>query len=30
MHRLSQDVANETFMAKQTLSGPIIGFGLYF
>jgi len=28
--KVSQDVANQTFVAKQTLSGPIVGFGLYF
>ena len=28
--KVRQDVANQTFVAKQTLSGPIVGFGLYF
>jgi hypothetical protein len=28
--KVSQDVANQTFVAKQTLSGPIVGIGFYF
>lgn len=28
--KVSQDVANQTFVAKQTFSGPIVGIGLYF
>jgi len=28
--KISQDLANQEFVAKQTLSGPIVGFGLYF
>jgi len=28
--KVSQDVAGQTFVAKQTLDGPIVGVGLYF
>jgi hypothetical protein len=28
--KLSQDLASQTFVAKQTLAGPIIGIGFYF
>ena len=28
--KISEDVANKTFVAKQTLHGPVVGVGLYF
>jgi hypothetical protein len=28
--KVSQDVANQTFIAKNTFSGPIVGIGFYF
>jgi hypothetical protein len=28
--KVSQDVANQTFIAKNTFSGPLVGIGLYF
>jgi hypothetical protein len=28
--KVSQDVANQTFVAKNTFSGPIVGIGFYF
>src|SRR5262249_43554108 len=28
--KVTQDVANQRFIAKNTLAGPIVGLGLYF